>query len=235
MDDPQEQEQEQEQETPPQTPPRGGGRRGYPEDFEAFWAAYPHGEGDPKAPAFDRWKRATRDGHDPDQITAAARRYAASLKKPDAPKPAHARTWLAQRRWEVWGPPATGAGEAAAPFEFRIGVTPGSTPADFGGILAEWVTPPLRKQFDDARLNAWLGKTRACFHESDDPDDRGVLVWIEAETDFIADKVRQEFGAELNRIFDLAMAGSDVEFLIIGPTDIPPHLRRAKPKLQAVG
>lgn len=83
-------------------PKRSRKRGSYSEEFEKFWKAYPACEGNPKAPAWQEWLRAT-DGTEPDEIIAAVGRYAASLKAPDAPKACHARTWLYQRRWEVWG------------------------------------------------------------------------------------------------------------------------------------
>ncbi len=81
---------------------------GYSDDFQVFWKAYPPLTGNPKAPAWAEWQRAVIDV-DPQTIIAAAKRYAEASSKPDAPKVAHARTWLHQKRWNDWGGPECGA------------------------------------------------------------------------------------------------------------------------------
>ena len=103
-------ERREERDSPPTPPP--GGRRGdaktYSDDFQAFWKAYPHLPGNPKEPAWAEWQKAVLDV-DPQTIIAAAKRYAEASAKKDAPKVAHARTWLFQRRWNDWGWPESGA------------------------------------------------------------------------------------------------------------------------------
>lgn len=79
-----------------------------PDDgFEGFWAAYPRhrrtrqrGGGGSRAESERLWKRMTSDERE--EAVAAAARYAAYVRQPDAEFPAHAVTWLRQRRWEDW-------------------------------------------------------------------------------------------------------------------------------------
>ena len=117
-------ERREERDSPPTPPP--GGRRGdaktYSDDFQAFWKAYPHLPGNPKAPAWAEWQKAVRDV-DPQTIIAAAKRYAEASAKKDAPKVAHARTWLQQARWNDWAGPEAGgmsAADTAAMYERAV-------------------------------------------------------------------------------------------------------------------
>jgi hypothetical protein len=74
----------------------------YSDDFELFWKAYPRLEGNPKGAAYLEWQKALKAGSVPAILIAAAARYAAASARPDAPKVAHARTWLHQKRWDDW-------------------------------------------------------------------------------------------------------------------------------------
>ena len=71
---------------------------------ERFWKAYPsRGEAaNPKAPALEKFARAVKAGADPEEIIAAAARYAEVERKAGrigTEKVAQALTWLNQRRW----------------------------------------------------------------------------------------------------------------------------------------
>lgn len=72
---------------------------------ERFWKAYPS-RGDaanPKAPALDKFARAVKSGADPEEIIAAAGRYAEIERRAGragTEKVAQAVTWLNQRRWQ---------------------------------------------------------------------------------------------------------------------------------------
>lgn len=72
---------------------------------ERFWKAYPsRGEAaNPKAPALEKFARAVKSGADPEEIIAAAGRYA-EIERRDGragtEKVAQAVTWLNQRRWQ---------------------------------------------------------------------------------------------------------------------------------------
>jgi uncharacterized protein YdaU (DUF1376 family) len=72
---------------------------------ERFWKAYPS-RGDaanPKAPALEKFARAVKSGADPEEIIAAAGRYAEIERRAGragTEKVAQAVTWLNQRRWQ---------------------------------------------------------------------------------------------------------------------------------------
>lgn len=92
--------------SPPQPPAGGPTPHDHNSDpeFALFWATYPLKKAKPAA--FKAWRAALKRGHDPEQITAAAKRYAADPKrKPDFT--AHASTWLNQERYHDDVPPAT--------------------------------------------------------------------------------------------------------------------------------
>ncbi len=81
-------------EKPPPKPPRGGESD---PGFDAFWAAYPRKVGKPNG--LKAWRTALKRGHDPDTITAAARRYAETRRGQDAKFTAHPATWLNDQRY----------------------------------------------------------------------------------------------------------------------------------------
>lgn len=72
---------------------------------ERFWKAYPS-RGDaanPKAPALEKFDRAVKAGADPEEVIAAAARYAEIERRAGragTEKVAQAVTWLNQRRWQ---------------------------------------------------------------------------------------------------------------------------------------
>ena len=78
--------------------------------FDRFWQQYPRGPaGKPggdgsRKKAHAAWKRMTAAQREAAHVAIA--NYAAYLRTPDAPKPAHASTWLNQERWEQWQTPA---------------------------------------------------------------------------------------------------------------------------------
>lgn len=71
--------------------------------FERFKQAYPKRKGSqPWTPAKEKFKKACRDGVDPEVIIAGAKRYAEQVKrdgKINTEYVAQAKTWLNQRRW----------------------------------------------------------------------------------------------------------------------------------------
>ncbi len=73
------------------------------EDFSKFWKAYPRrGGANPKAPAAKKFNAIVKSGTDPNEITAAAARYAAEIRAKGqelTPYVAQAITWLNQQRW----------------------------------------------------------------------------------------------------------------------------------------
>lgn len=88
-------EEEEEKKEPPQ-PPQGG-------SFDEFWNVYPHRGKlpDPKKPAREKFERKVRDGTDPQEIIAGAKRYAelVSAEGIEERLVCQAVTWLNQERW----------------------------------------------------------------------------------------------------------------------------------------
>lgn len=81
------------------------------EQFDAFWDAYPRnaksgkpGGGAPRAEALKRWRKLSAT--DREAALVGVKHYADYCARPDAEFPAHATTWLNQRRWEDWQQPA---------------------------------------------------------------------------------------------------------------------------------
>ena len=72
--------------------------------FARFWAAYPPRADNPKKPALNVFAQLVADGADPEALIRAAAAFAAHVKSKgfDAKFTPHARTWLAQERFEEW-------------------------------------------------------------------------------------------------------------------------------------
>ena len=89
------------------------------EKFKQFWEAYPKRDGaNPKAPAEGRFFAAVRSGIAPEEITAAAGRYAVECRAAGligTPHVAQAMTWLGQRRWSDYPPPSAVVAPATGP------------------------------------------------------------------------------------------------------------------------
>lgn len=80
-------------------------------DFQTFWDLYPrhHQNGKPgggasRSKTVDRWKKLS--DNDRSLCLTAVRHYADATTYPDAPFPAHATTWLNEKRWLDWLEPA---------------------------------------------------------------------------------------------------------------------------------
>ena len=85
---------------PPSSKPK---KQKYPDDFEAFWAAYPKREGgNPKEPAFKKWKARLKSDVEKEEMLAGARGYAFAMRGKDAQYVAMAQTWIGQARWEQY-------------------------------------------------------------------------------------------------------------------------------------
>jgi hypothetical protein len=98
-----EKEKRREEQTPLSDPPaadadRGGARKPYPEEFEAFWQAYPTDPVMSKSRAFERWRRLCAA----EQAAAAAAIPAFRLHCSRNPttRPLHAEKFLGQKRFE---------------------------------------------------------------------------------------------------------------------------------------
>ncbi|WEK38656.1 MAG: hypothetical protein P0Y50_08830 [Candidatus Brevundimonas colombiensis] len=72
--------------------------------FDRFWAAYPPRRDNPKKPALKAFVQLVTDGAEPEALVRAAGAFAAHVKSKgfDAQFTPHARTWLAQERFEEW-------------------------------------------------------------------------------------------------------------------------------------
>ena len=68
--------------------------------FERFWSAFPSRDGDnPKAPALAAWRKALAGGAEPEELIAAARRYAESTRDRERRFICSAVRWLSEERW----------------------------------------------------------------------------------------------------------------------------------------
>lgn len=113
--------------------------------FADFWAAYPYRRPNPRALAEAAFAAAVKAGAKPADLVAAAVAYAAECKAKGVAEPfvVHARTFLAQRRFEDYLAPAPG-GQVVAPGAVDEPVHPWwpafrgrISPADF----TRWIAP----------------------------------------------------------------------------------------------
>jgi hypothetical protein len=136
--------------------------------FGRFWDAYPVRPENPKAAAREVFCRRVREGADPEEIVAAAGRYAAYVKQ--AGKESHfiphARTWLSQRRWEDFSAPAPAAPAEAAPSAHPLA----------------WMIPLICED----PWKSWIEPLRV---------EDGEPVRIIARTAFAADRVRSRWAS----------------------------------------
>lgn len=80
-------------------PKRARKKISYSENFESFWKIYPP-NGASKDEAQKSYNRAITEGENHELIERSVGAYAAYLSRTDT-KPAHATTWLNQRRWSI--------------------------------------------------------------------------------------------------------------------------------------
>lgn len=81
------------------TPPKPKGKRkAYPEDFDAFWKAYPTDPNMAKAEAFKAWQKL--DANDREKALAAVQPFKAWIAKQRDYRTLHAVRFLSQRRFE---------------------------------------------------------------------------------------------------------------------------------------
>lgn len=73
--------------------------------FEEFYAAYPKHVG--RKAAVEKWRKAVRDGADPAEIIAGAKRYADERRGENPRYTKHPATWLNQGCWEDEAAPPT--------------------------------------------------------------------------------------------------------------------------------
>lgn len=118
----------------------------YSEAFERFWRAYPDRKPNPKAPAAATFQELERAGEDAEGIIQAAGRFAAECRKLDTKSDfiPHARTWLAQRRFEDYLGADADVGEEGARQADDVSADPlfravsgDITPVEYG----RWIKP----------------------------------------------------------------------------------------------
>lgn len=113
----------------------------YTSEFLAFWQAYPHRPGNPKARAAHAFAELVAEGIEPSRLAQAAGRFAADCRRRGlaADYIPHARTWLAQRRYEDYE--AEADDERTASAEPAGGLWPAlqglMTPAEY----RSWIEP----------------------------------------------------------------------------------------------
>lgn len=114
-------------------------RKGYPEQFESFWSAYPTDPNMSKKEAFDVWARLTPDDHS--QAIASLTAFKEFCAKDPTYRPIHACRYLSKRRFE---------GHGSAPCV--NGSSPQGPPPELEGkALADWVHEQRRKRDEAAR------------------------------------------------------------------------------------
>ncbi len=140
--------------------------------FDRFWAAYPARRDNPKKPGLKVFADLVEAGADMEALVRAAGAFAAHVKAEgfDAKFTPHARTWLAQERFEEW----TTDDLASAP---ATGPSP------------EHPLSPLHGRIGDA---AWASYIAPLVITVSFPGAR-----IEAPTRFALDRVRQSWGRDI--------------------------------------
>ncbi|MEU5258963.1 HNH endonuclease [Amycolatopsis sp. NPDC021455] len=91
--------------------------------FEEFYAVYPRRVG--KKAAYEKWKKAVREGADPTTITAGAKRYADERRGENPRFTKHPSTWLSQGCWD----------DDPAPTQGHLGFRNPNDPNDYYGEL----------------------------------------------------------------------------------------------------
>jgi hypothetical protein len=143
--------------------------------FARFWAAYPPRADNPKKPALKVFAQLVEDGADPEGLIRAAAAFAFHVKaKGFDPKfTPHARTWLAQERFEEW----------------MATEVPASAQARASGPNPEH---PLARLYGRIGEAAWASYIAPLVITVSFPGAR-----IEAPTRFALDRVRQNWGADI--------------------------------------
>lgn len=141
--------------------------------FNRFWAAYPARADNPKKPALKVFAQLVADGADAEALVRAAGAFAAHVKSKgfDPVFTPHARTWLAQERFEEWTE------------------VPASAQARASGPNPEHPLSPLYRQIGEA---AWASYIAPLVITVIFPGAR-----IEAPTRFALDRVRQNWGGDI--------------------------------------
>ena len=148
--------------------------------FDRFWAAYPPRADNPKKPAMKVFADLVAGGADAEALVRAAGAFAAHVKSQgfDPKITPHARTWLAQERFEEW---ATDALVSA----------PATGPSPDHPLAA------LHGRIGDA---AWASYIAPLVITVSFPGAR-----VEARTRFALDRVRQSWGRDIEAVLGRVM------------------------------
>jgi len=153
--------------------------------FAEFWAAYPPRSPNPRALAETAFAAAIRDGATPEQLVGAARGYAAEVRAKGIGEAfvVHARTFLAQRRFQDYAAtPAEGGSGSAAPEPIGAVAEPDH---------AWW--PAFKGRVSAAEFRTWIMPLKLC-GTAPAPFDTAIL---EAPSRFHRDMVRERFAEPL--------------------------------------
>ena len=159
--------------------PVKSGRKNYPEDFEAFWRAYPTDPLMSKSKALERWRRLSAEDR------AAAMRavpgFRAHCAKDLTYRPVHAERFLSQRRFDGFN----------AQEEKQRAAEPAG---DTARLAAEWGghAAPLVEAIGPAKFQAWF---------SGSGFEAGPPVTIKVEKPFAAEWITRHLMSELRRLF----------------------------------
>lgn len=166
--------------------------KGYPDDFEKFWLAYPRSPNMSKAEAGKSWAKLKAAGLLPDAATMARaveayRRFLAdqSRGRKDPHPAAHAATWLNQRRFEGFlEAPSTPVG---APV---ISTGPGweAEHPETWGLLRDYLS---KRPQGDVIWNTFFAPNRP----------NGSPYTLVCRTEFERDTLAQKFGELLAELF----------------------------------
>lgn len=140
--------------------------------FDRFWAAYPPRRDNPKKPALKVFVELVEAGADMEALVRAAGAFAAHVKSQgfDAKFTPHARTWLAQERFEEWATDALASAPATGPSPDH----------------------PLEPLYPQIGAAAWASYIDPLVITVIFPGAR-----IEAPTRFALDRVRQNWGRDI--------------------------------------
>jgi hypothetical protein len=136
--------------------------------FERFWTAYPVRPGNPRHPAQQAFTKLVKAGEPVEALIASAGVFAQHHRRlaTDPLFIPHARTWLAQRRFEDFPASTPSAPSPEGPVDHPL----------------SW----LRAELGDADFGAWIGPLRV--------EDRAGVLTIIARTGVARDRVRQAWG-----------------------------------------
>ena len=142
------------------------------EAFARFWAAYPPRRDNPKKPALKVFAQLVEDGADAEALVRAAGAFAVHVKSKgfDPMFTPHARTWLAQERFEEWMTDA-----------------PASAPAT--GPSPDHPLAPLYPKVGDAAWASYFARLKVEIVEGQ--------ARVVAPTRFALDRVRQSWGRDI--------------------------------------